>query len=93
MQVISNMVDFGLDPQSALDARRFNVNLDGTTSLEQDFSDSVISELKSRGHLITNESGHPGVLFGGGQVIARNSDSGVLTAGSDPRKDGCAIGW
>ena len=93
LQVISNMVDFGLDPQSALDARRFNVNLDGTTTLEQDFSSDLIEELKSRGHLIAHESGRAGVLFGGGQVIARDPASGVLTAGSDPRKDGCAIGW
>ena len=93
LQVMSNMVDFGLDPQSALDARRFNVNLDGSTSLEQEFPSDVIGELRSRGHLITSDSGAPGMLFGGGQVIERDADSGVLTAGSDPRKDGGAVGW
>jgi gamma-glutamyltranspeptidase/glutathione hydrolase len=31
--------------------------------------------------------------FGGGQIILRDPESGVLIAGSDPRKDGCAVGW
>ena len=93
LQVIANMVDFGLDPQAALDARRFNVNLDGTTTLEQDVPSEVIAGLRAMGHRITPYSGAPGVLFGGGQIIQRDPETGVLTAGSDPRKDGCALGW
>ena len=93
LQVMVNMIDFGLDPQAALDARRFNVNLDGTTSLEQDVPLGVIEGLRSRGHLIAPESGQAGIFFGGGQIIQRDPETGVLTAGSDPRKDGCAVGW
>jgi len=93
LQVMVNMIDFGLDPQAALDARRFNVNLDGTTSLEQDVPLGVIEGLRSRGHLITPESGQSGLFFGGGQIIQRDPETGVLAAGSDPRKDGCAVGW
>ena len=93
LQVITNMVDFGLDPQAALDARRFDVGLDGTTTLEQDVPSEVIAGLRAMGHRITAYSGAPGVLFGGGQIIQRDPETGVLTAGSDPRKDGCALGW
>jgi len=32
-------------------------------------------------------------LFGGGQIIWRDPETGVLIGGSDPRKDGCAVGW
>ncbi|MBM3925871.1 MAG: gamma-glutamyltransferase [SAR202 cluster bacterium] len=93
LQVIVNMVDFGLDPQSALDSRRFNVNNDGSTSLEQDVSSDVIDALRRMGHRITDYSGADDVFYGGGQIIARDPNTGVLTAGSDPRKDGCALGW
>lgn len=93
LQVIANMVDFGLDPQAALDARRFNVNLDDTTTLEQDVSPAVLHGLRTMGHRITPESGAAGVFFGGGQIIERDAQSGVLMGGSDPRKDGCAVGW
>jgi gamma-glutamyltranspeptidase/glutathione hydrolase len=93
LQVIVNMVDFGLDPQSALDSRRFNVNNDGSTSLEQDVPANVIDALRRLGHRITDYSGSDDVFYGGGQIIARDPSTGVLTAGSDPRKDGCALGW
>ena len=93
LQAMTSMVDFGLDPQAALDARRFNVNLDDTTTLEQDVPREVVDGLRGMGHRITPESGGAGVFFGGGQIIQRDSDSGVLIGGSDPRKDGCAVGW
>ena len=93
LQVVANMVDFMMDPQAALDARRFNVNLDDSTTLEQDVPAEVIAGLRGMGHRITPDSGGAGVFFGGGQIIERNPDSGVLIGGSDPRKDGCAVGW
>lgn len=93
LQVLVNMIDFDLDPQSALDARRFNVNLDDSTSLEQDFSSDVVQGLLAKGHNIPIGSGIQGLFFGGGQIIQRNAETGVLAAGSDPRKDGCAMGW
>lgn len=93
LQVMANMVDFGLDPQAALDARRFNVNLDETTTLEQGVSQGLMDGLRSMGHRITPDSGSAGAFFGGGQIIQRDPESGALTGGSDPRKDGCAVGW
>jgi gamma-glutamyltranspeptidase/glutathione hydrolase len=53
----------------------------------------VIRELESRGHTVRVESGYDRTGFGGGQVISRNPETGVLTAGSEPRKDGLAAGW
>jgi len=49
--------------------------------------------LRRKGHRISPISGRQRGVFGGGQIILRDSETGVLTAGSDPRKDGCAMGW
>jgi gamma-glutamyltranspeptidase/glutathione hydrolase len=48
---------------------------------------------RRRGHKIKLVSGYERTGFGGGQVIARDPETGVLTAGSEPRKDGAAAGW
>jgi gamma-glutamyltranspeptidase/glutathione hydrolase len=93
LQVLVNMIDFGQDPQTALDTRRFNVNLNDSVTLEQDIPLNVINGLKRMGHNVTDNSGGSGVFYGGGQIIQRDPTTGVLTAGSEPRKDGCAIGW
>lgn len=52
---------------------------------------SLKEELESVGHNITIMSGNARTCFGRGQIITRNSDTGVLCGGSDPRADGCAI--
>jgi gamma-glutamyltranspeptidase/glutathione hydrolase len=51
----------------------------------------VIADLETRGHPVHKVSGWDRALFGRGQVILRDPQSGVLTGGSDPRADGCAI--
>jgi gamma-glutamyltranspeptidase/glutathione hydrolase len=43
------------------------------------------------GHPVENVSGYARVLFGRGQIILRQEESGVLWGGSDPRADGCAM--
>lgn len=95
MQVLSNMVDFGMDPQEALDALRFSINVEesGTVRVEEGLDPAVIGELKKRGHKVEVLSGYERSAFGGGQVISRDPETGVLTAGSEPRKDGAAVGW
>ena len=95
LQVVSNMVDFGLDSQKALDALRFSVEVTGTgvVKLEEDVPDEVVTELRRRGHRVQLAAGYERTSFGGGQVIARDAETGVLTAGSEPRKDGAAVGW
>ena len=95
LQVISNVVDFGMDPQEALNALRFAVSLDDV-ALEEGISPHVVDDLAGRGHRIRLIHGyHRGITggFGGAQLIQRDPETGVLRGGSEPRKDGCAIGW
>jgi gamma-glutamyltranspeptidase/glutathione hydrolase len=53
----------------------------------------TMSQLASMGHEIVPASGWNRIIFGKGQIIHRNPKNSVLTAGSDPRADGCAIAW
>ena len=93
IQVLSNMIDFGMSPQEALDAPRFSYRpLEGEVGLESRIHDEIAEELRARGHRIVITESHP-LYFGGGQVVARDEDTGVLTGGSEPRNDGCAVGW
>ncbi|MEM6311672.1 MAG: gamma-glutamyltransferase family protein [Pseudomonadota bacterium] len=86
-RVVTNMLDFGMDPQSALDAPRAFAE-QGVLKLERGYSDSVHAELADLGHQIET----PDTPIGGAQAICLH-DSGVLEGASDPRKDGCAIGY
>jgi gamma-glutamyltranspeptidase/glutathione hydrolase len=96
VQVIVNTVDYGMNPQEALDAPRFFI-MDGTSGgkvlLEDEISVEVMSRLAAMGHDVEQASGWMRVRFGKGQIIHRDPETRVLTAGSDPRGDGCAIGW
>jgi gamma-glutamyltranspeptidase / glutathione hydrolase len=84
----------GIDPQSALNLPRFCL-LDGSASdpvaLEDGFPEEVYADLAERGHKVQKVSGWDRALFGRGQVILRDPVTGVLTGGSDPRADGCAM--
>ncbi len=94
VQVFSALVDSGLDPQAALDLSRFCIE-DGTSggavALEEGIANKVAADLERRGHVVQKVSGWERALFGRGQIILRDPDSAVLTGGSDPRADGCAI--
>ena len=95
LQVISNVVDFGMDPQAALNALRFAVS-QNDVALEEGISPQVVDYLAARGHRTRLIHGyHRGISggFGGAQLIQRDPETGVLRGGSEPRKDGCAIGW
>ena len=94
LQVISNMVDFNLDSQQALDALRFRVYLEsGTIGLEAGVDPDTVRDLQRRGHRVKIADGYDRVAYGGGQIISRDPDTGVLVAGSEPRKDGAAVGF
>ena len=92
LQVICNLTDFGMEPQQALNALRFQV-IGDTTLIEEGLAPEVMRGLQSRGHQLQQISGHARVGMGGGQIIRRHPDTGVLWAGSEPRKDGCAVGF
>ena len=85
--VFSSLVDHGMDPQMAVDQPRVFWGADGSVEVESGIADAVRRGLEARGHAI--RAGGP---FGGGQMIVIGED-GFLTAGSDPRKDGMALGW
>jgi gamma-glutamyltranspeptidase/glutathione hydrolase len=90
VQVLLNMVDFKMDPQRALDAPRVRVFANGALALEDAFAYETRVGLAERGHRIVDaERGE----FGGGQVIEVDAETGALAAGSDPRKDGSAVGY
>ena len=84
---LSNMMDFGMDPQAAIDTPRLFPE-DGKLKVERGYSDTVRQELADMGHEVTIPPGP----IGGAQAI-RIHDNGVLEGASDPRKDGCATGY
>ncbi len=86
-RVVTNIIDYSMDPQSALDAPRAFAE-GGELKLERGYDDCTAAALEAMGHKI----GRPDTPIGGAQAI-RIHDSGVLEGASDPRKDGCALGY
>lgn len=87
--VISNMVDYGMDVQAALDAPRVFWNVETKNPIvEEPLGQAMIDALSERGH----EAGFAKRAIGGAQAIWRDPETGILTGASDPRKDGCAAG-
>lgn len=91
LQVAVNLIDLGMDPQRALDAPRFRVIEGRRVTLEPGIPKDVIEELRRRGHQIASPD--LPASYGGGQIIQIDAETGALAGGSDPRKDGCAIGF
>jgi gamma-glutamyltranspeptidase/glutathione hydrolase len=88
VQFLLNHLVFGMDVQQAIDAARFR-HIDGLrVALETPIDDGVRTALRALGHEIVPEGP---VAFGGAQAIVRLREG--YAAGSDPRKDGMAIGW
>jgi gamma-glutamyltranspeptidase / glutathione hydrolase len=96
LQVVVGLADDGLDPQAALNRPRFCLDpaVQGSlVNLEAGVPAGVAEGLWQRGHPVSAPiAGFDRALFGRGQIIRREPD-GVLWGGSDPRADGCAIGW
>jgi len=87
--VLGNMIDYGLDVQTAIDLARVFSLPGGGVEIENGIPEGVRAELSRRGHrLIDSEA-----PIGGGQAIWIDWERGVFTGGSDPRKDGCAMGY
>jgi len=88
VQALINLIDFGMDPQEAGEAPRFRHSGEEVL-LESAFGDSVRSALTALGHHVTSAVN----AWGGYQGIVIDPDTNALVGGSDPRKDGLAIGW
>ena len=86
-RLITNLVDYGMDPQSANDAPRCFTGAEGM-QVERGYPDSVRARLAEMGHQVSI----PDEPIGGCQAIVIGED-GVLVGASDPRKDGCALGY
>ncbi|MCL2572315.1 MAG: gamma-glutamyltransferase family protein [Defluviitaleaceae bacterium] len=91
VQVVMNMIDFGLNPQAALDAPRWQWLQGKHFEVEHQFPKHIAQKLTSLGHRITMplESGS----FGRGQIILRDPISGVLVGGTESRTDGAIASW
>lgn len=86
--LLSRLLDEGLDPQQAAEAPR-SFAFDGKLQLEATLSSDVEADLARRGHVIDR----PEKPLGGCQAIYMDHRRGVLIGGSEPRKDGCALGF
>jgi gamma-glutamyltranspeptidase/glutathione hydrolase len=88
VQVFLNLVEFGMNVQEAGEAARFR-HTRGELGLESGVGADARKALTTKGHNITTMVD----AFGGYQGILIDPETGVLRGGSDPRKDGCALGW
>ena len=84
---VTNMIDYGMDPQSAIDGARCFCGPDGF-EIETGYRPEVRAALAGMGHTMIDADGP----IGGAQAILMD-ESGVLQGASDPRKDGCALGY
>ncbi|MCY3878151.1 MAG: gamma-glutamyltransferase family protein [Rhodobacteraceae bacterium] len=88
VRFITNLVDYGMNPQSALDGPR-SFPEDGSLLLERGYRREVFSGLRELGHNVAE----PETPHGGGQAIRIDYGRGILEGASDHRKDGCALGY
>ena len=100
VQILCNIIDFGMGIQEAGDAARIRhygssqptgefMTDGGRLSVESGFEDAVIRALIEKGHSVVRDSGG----FGGYQGIWWNHEDDLLIGGSESRKDGCAAGY
>jgi gamma-glutamyltranspeptidase/glutathione hydrolase len=100
VQILVNMIEFGLNVQAAGDAARvahagsatptgLPAEGVGTVTVERGVSDEVIAQLRAKGHEVTRSRGG----FGGYQGILIDWDNGVLHGATESRKDGAAVGY
>jgi len=102
LQVFLNIIEFGMSPQEAVEAPRFDTQhyvssfddhqfLAGSLNVESRFDEKTIAELTARGHKVKVQT-----AWGTGSsptVIVYNNQSGVSAAGADPRRGRYAVAW
>ncbi len=90
VQVLTNLIDLGMDIQHAIEAPRFRYAGPRGVMLESEMGAEVIAKLKARGHTPLPA---PRSSMGGGQAILVDPLTHALLGGSDNRKDGMALGY
>ena len=85
---VSGLLDRGMDVQTAIDEPR-SFAFNGVLEVESSIPDGTVAELERRGHKVARRRDP----LGGGQAIWIDHAAGLLVGGSDPRKDGCALGY
>ena len=91
VQMVTRMMVHGQSPQAASDAPRWRFVEGFEVAVESIMPDGTVKALEAMGHKITREAPDNAFGFGGAQLIARQGDGYI--AGSDHRKDGCAVGF
>lgn len=90
MQFLSRFLDYGMDIQASMDMQRYFPNLnENTLDMEKDLLLKRGIKLEALGHQLVE----PAFPIGGSQAIWIDHENGILIGGSDPRKDGCALGY
>ncbi|GHS87244.1 gamma-glutamyltransferase [Synergistales bacterium] len=90
VQVVTNMIDFGMNPQEALDAPRWQWTKGKNIQVEQGVSNSIALSLAARGHDL--QMMPDSTTFGRGEIIVR-TPHGTLAGGTEPRTDGLVAAW
>ncbi|MCF6410933.1 gamma-glutamyltransferase family protein [Pseudalkalibacillus salsuginis] len=91
LQVIMNTLDFHLNPQTALDAPRWQWIEGRKVLVEPSFPNHIAQALARKGHHI--QVALEGGPFGRGQIIWRDPETGVLSGGTESRTDGSVAAW
>ena len=102
LQVLLNVIEFGMNPQEAVEAARFDTQhyvssfdnhefLAGVLNVESRIPSDVIQKLSSRGHKIKMQS--PWGTGSSPTVIMYDAKTGVISGGADPRRGRCAVAW
>lgn len=92
-QFVSNIVDFGMNIQGAIDAPRFSKETfpGCDVNFESRIPDTTLKALAAKGHKIVMRGDYSSTRMGAGQAVMRNFSTGLNSGASDPRKDGAAV--
>jgi gamma-glutamyltranspeptidase/glutathione hydrolase len=102
LQVFLNVVEFGMNPQEAVEAARFDTQhlvssfddhafLPGSLNVESRFGDEAVKQLERRGHKVKVQSAF-GTLSAP-TIILYDARTGVISGGADPRRGRYAVAW
>ncbi len=90
--IISSLIDFEMDIQSAIEAPKFNQYQNGDLKMESRIPTIIQSALEKKGHVLSIRKPFD-LYFGGAQGITINHKTGEYHGGADPRRDGIARGY